>query len=229
MKDSKKISVVFAAALIAIFSFQVKSQITIFDDSFGADWKSGSWNLYVDLETTYDNSCASLNRIGGVKISTSDSSGIDISPNSILSLYINFVPTETLTGYSFTNVKVSTVDGTLFEFDDRSTGWAYTLDGIEYSDSAEVFFDTDPFTWQLFEIDLSQVDYFGWPYQSRNIGSTPITSINFSPYGNTTGDINMYADNIMLYPASVTIPEPSAIILALIGACSAFSKIKRKI
>jgi len=108
-------------------------------------------------------------------------------------------------------VKVRTTDGCLFEFDNRSTGWVCQLDGVEYRDAAEIVFDTDPDTWQLFEIDLGQVDYYGWPYQSQQLGNTPITFIAFSAYGNTTGNITMLADEIRL------VPDPAMVILLVLG------------
>ena len=186
--------------------------LTLFDDDYGPGWTRGTWDVHVDRENTYGGSAAALHRVGGVTLKTTSLGGLDISGTPLLQAYVNFRVSEAAPGHSLTNVKVRTTTGTLFEFDDRGAGWVCYLDGVEHRDAAEIVFDTDPRSWQLFEIDLSQVDYFGWPHQARQLGDTPITSIEFSAYGNTTGTIAMSADDIRL------VPEPALVGVLCVGA-----------
>jgi len=213
----KKLAFSLIVSVLWLLSGSANAQFTVFDDSYSPDWKNGSWSVYVETANTYNGSAAALGRVGGVMLSTTNSQGVVISGSPILGAYINFNVTESTPGHSITNVKAQALDGALFEFDDRSIGWNYILDGVEYTDEAEVVFDTNPQTWQYFELNLSQTDYFGWPYQSRLLGDTAITSLNFSAYGNSTGAVNMLVDNISFMPITSAVPEPSSLILGLFG------------
>ena len=210
-----------AIALLA-YASTVLANATVFEDDYGQDWTKGTWDVYVDTEQTRNDSTASLRRTGGVILEVANPDGLDIRATPILQAYVNFLVTDATPGHSLTNIKVGTTDGTLFEFDDRSEGWVCYLDETEYTDASEIMFDVDPDTWQLFEIDLSQADYFGWPYQSRQIGDATITSLSFSPYGNTTGKIAMYVDDISL------VPEPTTISLLGLGVIALFPKRKKR-
>jgi len=202
---------VAAVTLAATFSAAFAVPIIIFDDEYGPGWSKSASNMYVNTDNTHNDSVASLMRNGGVTIKVTLPDGLDISGKSVLQAYVNFLVSDATPGHSLTNIKVRTTSGTLFEFDDRSEGWVCYLDDIEYRDAAEIVFDTDPHTWQLFEIDLSQTDYYGWPYQARQIGNTPITGIEFSAHGNTIGAIAMLADDVRL------VPEPATLLLLGIG------------
>ncbi len=196
--------------LLVIQAFPAFADV-IYDDDYGTGWTKGTWDVSVDTETTYNNSSSAVRRDNGVSFAVINPAGLDISENPIFQAYVNFIVSESEPGHSITNLQVSTIDGTLFEFDDRSKGWSCYVDGTEYVDADEIVFDNDPNTWQLFEIDLSQTDYFGWPYQSRELGDSPITSIKFGNYGNTTGTSDMYVDNAKL------IPEPATMALVALG------------
>lgn len=207
----KTIVIIAIAGSILLATPLAQADMILFDDAYGSGWTKGTWDLYVDTEYAYGDSLASLRRSGGVTLETTIPSGVEISQTPVLRAFVNFAVTEATPGHSLTNIKARAMDGTLFEFDDRSEGWTCYLDGVEYVDAADIVFDTDPQTWQLFEIDLSQVDYFGWPYQARQLGSTPISGIEFSAYGNTTGAIAMLADDIRL------VPEPATLSLLALG------------
>jgi hypothetical protein len=185
----------------------VNANTMIFDDNYGEGWTAGNWDNYIASEYTYNQTQYSVSRVNEIKFKVTDTQGMIIAGDTIFQAYVNFLVDEETPGHSITNIKVSTTEGTLFEFDDRSTGWICYLDEIEYLDTAEVVFDTNPDTWQLFKIDLSQTDYFGWPYQSRELGITPITSITLSSNGNSIGNTQMLADNVMI------IPEPATIVI----------------
>ena len=199
------------AVVLATTSAVFAVPIIIFDDEYGPGWSKSASSVYVNTDNTHNDSVASLMRNGGITIKVTLPDGLDISGTSVLQAYVNFLVSDATPGYSLTNIKVRTTNGTLFEFDDRSEGWVCYLDDIEYRDAAEIVFDTDPHTWQLFEIDLSQTDYYGWPYQARQIGNTPITGIEFSAHGNTSGAIAMLADNVRL------VPEPATLGLLALG------------
>ena len=200
-----------AAMVLTVMPSVFAVPIIIFDDDYGQGWSKGTFDVYVDTENTHNDSDASLRRNGGVTIVVTQPDGLDIIATSLLQAYVNFLVSDDMPGHSLTNVRVRTTSGTLFEFDDRSEGWVCYLDGIEYRDAAEIVFDTDPHTWQLFEIDLSQTDYYSWPYQTRQLGNTPITGIEFSAHGNTSGAIAMLADNVRL------VPEPATLGLLALG------------
>ncbi len=202
------------SAVLACSAAPAKADIVVFDDEYGEGWKDPR-NVDIQTEYAHGDSGASLRRTGkGVFVELEESSGLAIDQTPVFRTYVNFVVTDETPGHSITNLRVSTVDGTRFEFDDRSDGWVCYLDGVEYVDAAEVFFDTDPHTWQLFELDMSQVDYYGWPYQSRQLGSTPIESIAFDIYGSTTGRVDMMIDDVRLVSH---IPEPASLILFGVG------------
>jgi len=211
MKMLTVVSIALAVVLASTPSATLAGPIILFDDDYGPGWTKGASNVYIDTDNTNSGSAASLRRIGGITIGVMRPDGLDISGSPLLQAHVNFLVSDATPGHSLTNVKVRTTSGTLFEFDDRSEGWVCYLDGLEYRDAAEIVFDTDPHTWQLFEIDFSQTDYFGWPYQARQLGSTPILGIEFSAYGNTTGAIAMLADDIRL------VPEPATLGLLAVG------------
>jgi len=209
------------ACVVEVVVLAAKSQVAsagliIFDDDYGSGWARSARDMYADTDITHSGSAASLRRIGGVTVGVTHRDGLDISGTPLLQAYVNFLVSEATPGHAFTNVKVRTTSGMLFEFDDRSEGWVCYLDGLEYRDAAAIVFDTDPHTWQLFEIDLSQTDYFGWPYEARQLGSTPITGIEFSAYGNTIGTIDMLADDIWLVPEPATTTLLGAGIMGLL-------------
>ena len=206
------LTVVVSLVNIFLATPLAQADIVLFDDAYGSGWTKGTWDLYVDTEYAYGDNLASLRRSGSVVLKTTNPSGVEISQTPILQAYVNFVVTEATPGHALTNVKVRAMDGSLFEFDDRSVGWTCYLDGVEYVDAAEIVFDTNPQTWQMFEIDLSQVDYFGWPYQSRELGSQPVLSLEFSARGNAIGDVDMLVDEVCL-----VIPEPSTLIVLVCG------------
>lgn len=205
------VALVLTGICAAVLLPQTTEAGVIFSDTYGPDWK-GHWSVSVIRDPVYGGEGLALSKTRGMRFDVSSDGGMVIADEPVLQMRINFLVEQNHPGHSLTNVRVLTLDGTLFEFDDRSEGWTCSIDGTSYTDAQEVFFDTDPDTWQLFEIDLSQTDYFGWPYQSRQIGDDPIIRISLDTWGNTTGDALMVVDNAKL------IPEPATICLFSIGA-----------
>jgi len=199
------------AAVLIVLPSASKADVIVFDDTYGSAWTKGTWDMSIDGTYAYSGEY-SVRRDGDLVFDIISSDGLDISETPILQAYVNFLVTDESPGHSLTNVKIFTLDGTLFEFDDRSDGWTCYLEGVEYVDAAEIVFDTNPETWQLFEIDLSQVDYSGWPYKSQLIDATPVTALTFSADGSSTSDIDMLADNVRFVPV---VPLPTT--LALLG------------
>lgn len=187
-----------------VFLPQAATASMIFSDAYNTGWAS-HWSVSVVQDPVYGGEGFALSKDRGMRFDVSGDDGMVISDTPVLQLRINFIIDQNHTGHSLTNVKVSTIDGNIFEFDNRSEGWTCSVDGTNYIDAQEIFFDTDPDTWQLFEIDLSQTDYFGWPYQSHQIGDTPITRISLDTWKNTTGNALMVVDNVRLVPEPATI------------------------
>ena len=131
----------------------------IYTDAYGEDWK-GHWSVDVQLEHVFDGQYA-LRSSGGIRFDVAPGDGLQIHEFPWLEAYVNFLPSDALPGHSITSVRARATDGSLFEFDDRGPGWEFRIDGVSYVDVHEALFDDDPKTWQLFQIDLSQMDYAG--------------------------------------------------------------------
>lgn len=203
--------------LLVLVVFLVNADVfatsVIYTDDFGDDWECKMWDINVETSNTHNASASALSNEGQFVFYTRDDAGVTIDANPKLNVYVNFFTDEDYTGHSITSLRAHTVSGDLYEFDNRGAGWTYSIDGQVYQDTAEAVFDTDEQTWQLFELDLSQVDYY-WDNgnQPRYLGSSAIDSISFSGWDNTTGDIHIAVDDAML------VPEPTTAALLGLGS-----------
>jgi len=181
----------------------------IYTDAYGEDWK-GHWSVDVQSERVFDGQYA-LRSSGGIRFDVAAGDGLLIHEAPLLEAYVNFLSSDASPGHSITSVRARATDGSFFEFDDRGPGWEFLIDGVSYVDAREALFDDDPETWQLFQIDLSQIDYAGWPIVEQQIGARAIEQVSFSPWRNTTGNIDILVDNVRL------VPEPTMLVLLGVG------------
>lgn len=196
----------YAAASLAALLAAVpaaSAATVIFEDANGDGWTRNSQSS--TQTTNVHSGTAALQTTNGNYVF--DHAGFTSASDYILEFYAN---TTDETATSSLRVQLTWAGNATVSYDNRNVGAIYLVDGEEVqagTSNKGIALDTDPNTWQLIQLDLSQVVYEGFPFVSHQYapGVNAITKIAFGNDGGQSA--NLLLDSVRL----VAVPEPASL------------------
>ncbi|WFB36194.1 PEP-CTERM sorting domain-containing protein [Kiritimatiellota bacterium B12222] len=209
----------FMTVTVLLLGASVASgSIIIFDDSNGTNWNR-PWYTGTQTSNVYEGTTALKTTTN--QLSFTYTGNLIVAENSILQFYLNNSDADTASTALFVSLNYydASEDSEKSDIRFTSTHIASVYDIDSVSTPGPISTDSNPTTWQAVELDLTQSAYVwnGSGYSSYDFDPSTdyLRSITIRTNGGSNAE-TMIADSVAL------IPEPSSILLLLIGCGSVF-------